>query len=144
MGTKKHEFYEGAALHMMVRAGTDVMLSFDAPFFLLNKSARLYLKYSTRVRSPWGFTFTAEEQVLLHNVEYGPETVIGLICGSDGVAALSCVDYRGIAQPSRSAIHVACYRLHGEHYEICGPDGVLPRKVPPSAWRKIIDDRAYT
>lgn len=140
MGIRKQEFYEGAAIHMLVPSSNDVRLRYEPPFFVVNNRIRLYLKYSTGVRSPWGFTFAAEEQVLLHNVDYGKETLVGLICGGDGVAAITCIDYRGIAQPRRAAIRVSCHRKHGEHYEVKGPDGVLDRKVPPSAWRRLADD----
>jgi len=47
----------------------------------------LYLKYSTKGRSPWGFTFTMDEQVLLQRKRSESKIVIGLICGADGVAA---------------------------------------------------------
>jgi hypothetical protein len=67
-------------------------------------------------------------------------TTIGLICGADGVAAISYQSYLSVAAPRRSAIHVACYRQHGAHYEVSGPDGTLNRKVAPSSWQRILDD----
>lgn len=140
MGIKKQEFYEGAALHMLLRGVGTKAVRYEPPFFRFNEVIRVYLKYSTRVRSPWGFTFTSEEQMLLHNAEFGRETIVGLICGADGVAAISLDDYRSIASPRKSAIHVACYRLHGEYYEVNGPDGPLARKVPPSAWQRLLNE----
>lgn len=140
MAIKKQEFYEGAALHTLLRAREPNTIRYESPFFLLNDKFRVYLKYSTRVRSPWGFTFAADEQVLLHNLEYGAETIVGLICGGDGIAAISSSDYRSIAAPRQSAIHVACYRRHGEHYEVNGPDGSLPRKIAPSVWQRLLSN----
>lgn len=65
MAIKKQEFYEGAALHLLVRSGGIMSIRYEAPFFLLNDNVLIYLKYSTKGRSPWGFTFTTDEQIAL-------------------------------------------------------------------------------
>ena len=139
MAIKKQEFYEGAALYLLARTGRVAGIRYEAPFFLLNDYLLLRLKYSTRNRSPWGFTFTTDEQNLLEEKARAFETVIGLVCGGDGVVAISYAAYRAIASPRASAIHIACYRRHGEHYEVNGPDGALGSKVAPSHWLRILD-----
>ncbi len=139
MAIKKQEFYEGAALHLLARSGGIVGIRYDAPFFLLNKNLQIHLKYSTKGRSPWGFTFTADEQSLLKDNASCVRTVIGLVCGEDGVAAVKYEDYARIAAPRASAVHIACYRRHGEHYEVNGPDGKLDGKVSPSNWKRILE-----
>ena len=139
MAIKKQEFYEGAALHLLARTGRIASISYEAPFFLFNKHLLVLLKYSTKGRSPWGFTFTPDEQESLRTKASQFKTVVGLICGADGVAAFDCSDYSKIAQPRRSAVHISCYRQHGEHYEVNGPDGRLDGKVPPSNWRRILE-----
>jgi hypothetical protein len=140
MAIKKQEFYEGAALHLLARSGRIESIRYDPPFFLVNKRLVVHLKYSTRGRSPWGFTFMPEEQVLLGKKASTSKIMIGLICGADGVAAFSYEAYRTIAAIRKTAIHIACYRGHGTHYEVNGPDGTLERKVAPSDWRNILED----
>jgi hypothetical protein len=140
MGTKKQEFYEGAALHSLARTGLITSLRYEAPFFLLNGSVSVYLKYSTRGRSPWGFTFMPDEQTVLQARASKSKVIVGLICGADGVAALSSEAYFSVAALNKSAVHVACYRKHGEHYEVNGPDGTLSKKIAPSTWRRILED----
>jgi hypothetical protein len=98
------------------------------------------LKYSTRVRSPWGFTFTPDEQAALKDESPKRSLMIGLICGSDGVAAISYKSYLAVATPRQVAIHIACYRQHWEHYEVSGPDGTLNRKVSPSNWQRMLEN----
>jgi len=139
MAIKKQEFYEGAALHLLARSGGIASIRYEPPFFLLDNRLLVYLKYSTRGRSPWGFTFMPEEQLLMHDRASELKVVIGLICGSDGVAAVTFDDYRSVAAPRESAIHIACYRQHGEHYEVNGPDGKLDGKVAPSNWQRILE-----
>ena len=91
MGIKKQEFYEGAALYVLARAGGITSIRYEAPFFLLNDQLLVLLKYSTKGRSPWGFTFTRDEQVILQKRASQLRVVIGLVCGADGVVALSWV-----------------------------------------------------
>jgi len=139
MAIKKQEFYEGAALHLLARAGGITSIRYDPPFFLLNNELFVCLKYSTRGRSPWGFTFMPDEQELLQLQASKSRLIIGLICGADGVAAFSYDAYRSVAALRKSAVHIACYRQHGEHYEVNGPDGRLDEKVAPSNWRRILE-----
>jgi hypothetical protein len=96
------------------------------------------MKYSTKGRSPWGFTFSHEEQVLLEHHSKMTEVVIGLVCGADGVAAVRYQQFRTVVQKHRRAIHLSCARSHGEHYLISGPDGSLRHKVAPGSWQKIL------
>jgi hypothetical protein len=140
MAIKKQEFYEGAALHLLARGGRIESIRYEAPFFLLNDSLSVLIKYSTKGRSPWGFTFTADEQVLLKTRASLIKMAIGLVCGADGVAAFSYQSYLSVAAPRTAAVHLACYRQHGEHYEVSGPDGTLQRKVAPSSWQRILED----
>lgn len=139
MGIKKQEFYEGAALYLLARSGAGVSIRYESPFFRLNEQLLVYLKYCTRGRSPWGFTFTTDEQLTLKNRASQLKIVIGLVCGADGVVALGYDAYRSVAAPRECALRIACYRRHGEHYEINGPDGRLDGKVAPSNWLRILD-----
>ena len=123
MAIKKQEFYEGAALHLLARSGKITSICYKPPFFILNDRVIALLKYSTRVRSPWGFTFMPYEQKMLQERAAQFKTVIALVCGADGVAAFTYQSYASVAFPRQSAIHIACYRSHGEHYEVNGPDG---------------------
>lgn len=142
MAIRKQEFYEGAALHALARTGAITSIRYDAPFFHINHQLIVLLKYSTKGRSPWGFTFTADEQSELQARQSESGLVIGLICGSDGIAAFTYEEYLEIARPRSIAIHIACYRDFGEHYSVNGPDGGLAFKISPSNWRRILERKA--
>lgn len=140
MAIRKHEFYEGAALHQLARAGRIHGIRHEPPFFLVNDRFLLHLKYSTKGRSPWGFTFTPDERGLLEQRANGRAIVIGLVCGGDGIAAVTYDAFSEIAGVSDGAIHIACYRRHGEHYAVAGPGGALDHKVPPSLWQRLLEN----
>lgn len=81
MAIKKQEFYEGAALHLLARSGGIRSIRYDPPLFLLNNQVLVLMKYITRCRSPWGFTFKMDEQALLQEKSVDHKVVIGLVCG---------------------------------------------------------------
>lgn len=141
MSIQKHEFYEGAALHQLIKGADVSSVQYVAPFWVLNGKIRVYLKYSTAVRSPWGFTFGPDEQWLLHACAQQNPLFIGLICGSDGIAAVPFESYVTIAAISDSALRIACTRLHREHFEVSGPLGALARKIAPSDWKRVVGDQ---
>lgn len=140
MSIKKQEFYEGAALHLLTRSGKIAGLRYQAPFFVLNDSILALLKYSTKSRSPWGFTFTPLEQDLLSQ-KADAHLYVGLICGSDGVVAIKYASFLSIVSFPGPAARVACFRDHGEHYQVSGPAGTLKNKVSRAQWQKILDDQ---
>lgn len=139
MALKKQEFYEGAALHLIAKSGNVKSIRYEQPFFVFNERVSVLLKYSTRGRSPWGFTFTPDEQLGLAAKSAGMVTLVGLICGSDGIAAIAYRSLIDVAPITQASVHIACYRAHGEYYEVCGPVGSLDRKIAPSNWQKILD-----
>jgi hypothetical protein len=138
MAIQKQEFYEGAALHQLIRGSSGAKVSFSWPFFIFDGQLQVHLKYSTAKRTPWGFTFMPDEQVLLQARAKQLPLVIGLICGADGIAALPYDDYSNITALKPVAIHISCKRNHREHYEISGPDGILSGKVAPSDWGRLL------
>lgn len=138
MAIQKQEFYEGAALHLLIRGSSAAHVAYQAPFFILDEKLQIHLKYSTLKRSPWGFTFMPDEQLTIRESAKGMLLVLGLVCGSDGVAALTYDAFVNIAGLRDSALRISCRRKHREHFEISGPDGVVPGKVPPSDWNRLL------
>lgn len=138
MAIQKQEFYEGAALHQLIRNSIETRIIYAAPFFILDDRVQVYLKYSTGIRSPWGFTFTPDEQDFLHRRATTLRTVIGLICGADGIAALPFERYAKVAVQRDAAVRVSCQRGHRESFEVAGPDGSVPGKIPPSDWQRLL------
>lgn len=138
MAIQKQEFYEGAALHQLIRGSPGVRIVHVPPLFVFNDRLQVHLKHSTGKRSPWGFTLMSDEQLFLQERSLLMPLVLGLVCGDDGVAAVPYEGLAAIASRRDVALRVACYRSHREHFEIRGPDGVLPRKIAPSDWVRLL------
>ena len=143
MAIKKQEFYEGAAIHVIARSGAVSSIRYKSPFFYFNGALSVLLKYSTRGRSPWSFTFTLEEQTQMRVSSMKLKTVVALICGSDGIAAFEYSTFLSIAAPRQSSIRISCYRGHGEYYEVNGPDGTSSNKIAPSNWQRILENTEF-
>jgi hypothetical protein len=143
MTIQKQEFYEGAALHQLIRGSTRVRVDRSSPLFMFDERLLVHLKYSTGKRSPWGFTFVPEEQVLLSERSCFMPLFIGLVCGADGIAAVPYESFASVAHVRPAALRVSCWRLHREHFKIRGPDGVLPGKIAPSDWGRLLTNREH-
>ena len=137
MAIRKDEFYEGAAIVQLLKQGGTQRIGYVPPFYVLNDSLKVYFKYNTKVRSPWGFAYTPQEQRALTSSSRSSTIVVAMVCGSDGVVAVPYTQLVNIAKPRDSAIKVSCFRLHGSHYEVRGPDGILDQKIPPLDWKRI-------
>ena len=137
MSIKKEAFYEGAALHQILTSLSRVTVSYQSPFFVLNSAQRIYFKYSAAGQSPWGFTFSAEEQSSLRD-DYDEPVILGLICGSDGVVTVPLELFDVIAGQRDASVAISCQRRFRKHYEVSGPDGRADRKIAPSEWQNLL------
>lgn len=138
MAIQRLEFYEGAALHRLIRSLGEVRLRVDRGGFILDERLCIYFKYRTRTRSPWTFTFSANERKLITSHAMTMRVVVGLVCGSDGVAALEYHDFAAVAGDGDSQIAISCSRGYDEHYAVGGPATELSRKIAPSAWGRLL------
>ena len=137
MTIHKQDFYEGAALQLLVRGGGVQAIRYEKPFYIVNDVVTVYLKYSTKGRSPWGFTFGPREHALLSERSLHGDLVLGLVCGHDGVACIDVAAYHDLSSDSERSFRISCSRKHGQHYSVAGPAGVLLHKVSPSLWQRF-------
>lgn len=108
--------------------------------FLINDRAGLLIKYATRRKGPWGFTFAAEHKRAIEGLSYAYEgLVIALVCGRDGIAAISYNDISTIltlADDKAQAVSVR--RRLRRMYSISGPVAELKHRVSKSSLPNLI------
>lgn len=136
---EKLEFYHGAALVRVVEDPRCTGIARHPYGYRVNESRLVVIKYSTKAHSPWGFTFTAEDVSRLKAAaaEFG-ECLVALVCGGDGICALSWTDTAPLLGGSPGRI--GAKRGFAGCYALSGPAGELKGKVAMNRWPAIIFD----
>jgi hypothetical protein len=93
------EQYHGAALARLIRwdGSPTVSLHLHEEYrsaYVLDECVAVYVKYSTNRLSPWTFSFKPEHRGEISSLQDDfEELCITLVCGTDGIACLSSVEY---------------------------------------------------
>jgi hypothetical protein len=134
---EKLEFYHGAALVRVIEDPRCESIAKHKCGYRVNESGILAIKYSTKARSPWGFTFSAEDisRFSAATKESG-DCAIALVCGGDGVCALSWTIVSALLADSPGRI--AAKRGFAGCYAVSGPAGNLKGKVAMNRWPAIV------
>ncbi|MDR3643296.1 MAG: hypothetical protein P4L74_06765 [Candidatus Doudnabacteria bacterium] len=133
----KTEYYHGAAIvRLLENENCTSVKKQGLPGYVVNNEVFVFLKYSTKGRTPWGFSFDLEDlnRCLNALVSYR-KVVVGLICGGDGVCALDWQEVNRLldGKPGR----IAAGRKHNHSYSVWGSAGELKYKIPVNHWPLI-------
>lgn len=133
----KQEFYHGAAIVRLLEDHRYRNLRRHEFCYLVNERVLVFLKYSTKSRSPWRFNFTEAEYARLNEASSsGGRVVVAMVCGGDGVCALTWESVEQIF--GNVAGWISVRRKFNESYGVSGPNGNLQRKVQLQQWPKIV------
>jgi len=133
----KQEYYHGAAIIRLLEDRRFNTIAKHACGYIINVEVLTLLKYTTRARSPWRFTFTLDEMVNIETlIKKNEKIIIALICGGDGVCAIHAKELYSILGDNPGWISVK--RNFNEQYGVAGPNGYLERKVSFQRWPSII------
>ena len=133
----RQEYYHGAALIRLVDDKRFKTISKHSLGYVVNDEVLILLKYSTKSRTPWRFTFTLDEMIFVETtIKQKDKIVIVLICGGDGICPIHAKELYGILGDNPGWISIG--RKFNEQYGVAGPNGQLLRKVPFQRWPSII------
>jgi hypothetical protein len=109
--------------------------------YRVNGNRILAIKYSTKAHSPWGFTFSNDDIQRFNAArsEFG-ECLLALVCGGDGVCALSWTVAAALLANKPGCI--AAKRGFAGCYGVNGPSGQLKSKVAMNQWPAVVFDDA--
>lgn len=130
----KTEYYHGAAVVRLIRDKHCVSVrKRDNLGYVVNDRSFVLLKYTTKSRSPWGFTFDQEDvdRCVKMAEEYN-SVYVGLVCASDGICALTWHEIDELLKGK--AGRIAVDRKHNKSYSVWGTAGELKRKVSVNRW----------
>ncbi|MEK6622390.1 MAG: hypothetical protein AABY74_10755 [Planctomycetota bacterium] len=133
----KQEFYHGAALVRLLDDDRCIEVKKHSTGYIINNDVMVLLKYSTRNRTPWRFTFTLDEMINIETLRKGEnKIVIVLVCGGDGICAIYADELHTIMGDNPGWI--AIRRNFKEQYGVAGPNGDLERKIAFQRWPAIV------
>jgi hypothetical protein len=136
---EKLEFYHGAALVRVIEDPRCETIAKHGCGYRVNNNRILAIKYSTKAQSPWRFTFSGDDisRFGAVNEEFG-ECLVALVCGGDGICALSWALAATLLADSPGRI--AAKRGFAGCYAVSGPTGELKGKVAMNRWPAIVFD----
>ena len=128
------EKYHGAALRdVIVCAGRSLEITVcddvgRVNSYLLDKCIALHIKHSAKRIPPWSFTFTDENVEELERLcRPGVALWLALVCGQDGVLAISFDEFRTINPTwAKATSFVRVDRDKRTMYRVFGTNGRLP------------------
>jgi len=134
----KFGYYHGAALiRLLDDERCRAVRKHGLLGYVVNDDIFVFLKYTTKARSPWGFAFDQEDidRCFSMSTQYH-RVILGLICGGDGVCALEWSQAKELlgGKPGR----IATGRKHNHSYDVWGSEGELKRKISLRRWPSLL------
>jgi hypothetical protein len=134
---ERQEFYWGAAIIRLLDNPKCTSLSKSKGGYLVNSTQFFALKYSTKSRTPWHFTFGGDEiNKLSETSGQQKSVVIGLVCGGDGVCAVTWKQAESLLNGKPGWISVR--RNFHERYGVAGSAGELENKISIRDWPALL------
>ena len=136
--TGEYELYHGAVLReLIVRAPGPLLVEKCDQIgrvntYLLNGRTGIQIKHSAKRLPPWQFTFNHESLTELNTLIAGhPTSWIALVCGMDGIVALTVAEFRTLTDVTNvTARYIRVDRDRNTMYRIFGNTGKLQNAKP--------------
>jgi hypothetical protein len=134
----KLHYYHGAAIVSLLEENEDISVKKKGVLgYVINNRVFVFLKYTTKARSPWRFSFDQEDiDRCLKMASEHTEIVLGLICGGDGICALKWEEVESLLDTKPGWI--SAKRKHNESYGVAGSISKLKGKIPVGKWTNLI------
>ena len=133
----KQEYYHGAAIIRLLEDERCQKVQKHNLGYTVNDESLIFLKYSTKSRSPWRFSFSSDEIERLNSLANSfRKIIIVLICGGDGICTISWQEAAGLL--ANDAGWISAKRNFNEQYGIAGSQGKLKGKVSLREWPSIV------
>ncbi|OGI68714.1 hypothetical protein A2738_00170 [Candidatus Nomurabacteria bacterium RIFCSPHIGHO2_01_FULL_42_15] len=135
----KLQYYHGAAIVALLENENFSVKKKGLLGYVVNEKVFVFLKYTTKARSPWRFSFDQEDidRCLKMESEYST-VILGLVCGGDGVCALTWKEARSLLSTNPGWISVQ--RKHNKSYGVAGSISKLKGKVSVRRWSNIVSE----
>jgi len=136
----KKEFYHGVAIIRLLEDKRCQTVRKDDLGYIVNDEIYVFIKYTTKTRPPWTFTFGQDEVRQLNSLSSSfKDIIIVLVCGGDGICA---VTWRNACRLlGNNAGWISARRKINEQYAVTGQSDQLHGKVSLNQWPLIVFER---
>lgn len=136
----KADYYHGAAIIRLLDDNKCYSIKKNGYLgYVVNEKVFVFLKYTTKARSPWRFSFDQEDISRCLKMESEYESIaLGLVCAGDGVCALKWEEAKNLLGGNPGWI--SAKRNHNERYEVAGSSDQLDRKVSVGRWPVLFSE----
>lgn len=134
----KQDYYHGAAIVKVLEDGRCKAFQKKGTLgYVCNERAFLFVKYTTKARTPWQFAFDREDVDRAKKMASEHERVVCVfVCGGDGVCAVSWSEIQQLLSSAGGRITVA--RKHNKQYSVWGTVDELRHKIALNRWPEIV------
>lgn len=132
----KLHYYHGAAIVSLLENENFSVSRKGLLGYVVNNKVFIFVKYTTKSRSPWRFSFDQEDidRCSKMAAEYN-SVVIGLVCGGDGICAINWSEAQMLLGVKPGWISTK--RKHNESYGVAGSASKFKGKIPIGRWISI-------
>ncbi|MDD4762007.1 MAG: hypothetical protein PHZ25_03235 [Candidatus Pacebacteria bacterium] len=139
----KLEFYHGAALVRLMEHPQCRSVRKCGLGYVVNDEVYVLVKYTTKHRSPWRFSFDHDDlSGLKSDAQTWKTAVVALVCGGDGVCALTMGQCDRLLGGGMGWI--SAKRGFNESYAVAGSADELEHKVPVMFWPLLVFESIRT
>ena len=135
----KQEFYHGAAMIRLLDDSRCRSLTKYKIGYCLNGSIFMILKYTTKHRSPWRYTFTKNELDQTCKIARSfKKVIIVFINAGDGISALLLDELNFVLGTDSGWVSMS--RKYNEQYAVSGSQNSLKYKISLTRWPGLAFD----
>lgn len=132
----KAQYYHGAAVVSLLEQEDFFVKKLGLLGYVINESVFVFLKYTTKAKTPWRFSFDQEDvDRCLKMASQYQGLIVGLVCGGDGVCGLKWDEARILLGDKLGWVSVQ--RRHNESYGVDGSCAELEKKIPVGRWSNL-------
>lgn len=127
------DLYHGAVLTQITEHSSFKALNkVDSVYghYLVNHDTRLFVKYLSKMNSPWSFSIHRSEiQAIAEDIESSAKVFLCLVCGQETICALNAKEITSLIDlhSDRQVINVSVPQ--GGSIHVSGSKGELPRTI---------------
>ena len=133
----KQEYYHGAAIIRLLEDERCQKVQKHSLGYTVNDETFIFLKYTTKSRSPWRFSFSRDEIESLNAIANSFRRIIlVLICSGDGICTISWQEASKLL--GNDAGWISAKRNFNEQYGVAGSQGKLKGKISLREWPSIV------